>query len=45
MTMLFSVNVNFKGDKINLKESYDKQNLTLTVISYEIYETPQRLIS
>ena len=24
---------------------YDKQNLTLVVISYEIYETRQRLIS
>ena len=25
--------------KSNLKRSYDKQNLTLVVISYEIYET------
>ena len=25
--------------KYHLKESYDKQNLTLMVVSYEIYET------
>ena len=36
---------NTKGDKIPLKQAYDKQNLTLVVISYEIYETRQRLVS
>ena len=35
----------FKVIKFHLKQSYDKQNLTLMVISYEIYETHQRLIS
>ena len=38
-------NANFEGDKILFKWSYDKQNLTLVVISYEIYETRQRLVS
>ena len=28
-----------KAIKFNSKRSYDKQNLTLVVISYEIYET------
>ena len=37
--------VNFKGDKIPLKQSYDKQDVTLVVISYEIYETRPRLVS
>ena len=37
--------VQFEGDKINFKESYDKQNLSLVVISYEIYETRRRLVS
>ena len=37
--------VNFKGDKIQFKVFYDKQNLTLMVISYEISETCQRLFS
>ena len=27
-----------------VKESYDKHNLTLVVISYEIYETRQRFV-
>ena len=31
--------------KLHLKESYDKQNLTLAVISYGIYETRQKLVS
>ena len=35
----------FEGNKIQFKGSYDKQNLTLVVILYEIYETRQRLIS
>ena len=29
--------VHFEGDKIIFSESYDKKNLTLVVISYEIY--------
>ena len=33
-----------KAIKSNFKGSYDKQNLTLVVISYEIYET-SRLVS
>ena len=35
----------FKAMKSHLKQSYDKQNLTLVVISYEIYETRRRLVS
>ena len=31
----------FEGDKVPFEVSYDKQNLTLVVISYEIYETRQ----
>ena len=31
--------------KSRFKGSYDKQNLTLVVISYEIYETRRRLVS
>ena len=30
---------NFEGDKITFERSYDKQDLTLVVISYEIYQT------
>ena len=37
-TMRFLIKILFKG-------SYDKQNLTLMVISYEIYETRRRLVS
>ena len=41
-TMRFhSNNVHFKDYKM----SYDKQNLTLMVISYEIYETRRRFVS
>ena len=36
--------VHFKGDKIVFKKSYDKTNLTLVVISYEIYLTRRRLV-
>ena len=35
----------FKAIKFHLKLSHDKQNLTLIVISYEIYETRRRLVS
>ena len=33
--------VHFKGDTIVFNKSYDKKNLTLVVISYEIYLTPE----
>ena len=44
---MFSVEImsTLKMIKSSLKWSYDKQNLTLVVISYEIYETRQRLVS
>ena len=46
-TMRFHIELMFilKAIKSNYKGSYDKQNLTLMVISYEIYETGQRLVS
>ena len=34
-----------KAIKSYFKGSYDKQNLTLVVISYEIYKTRRRLVS
>ena len=34
-----------KGIKSQFNGSYDKQNLTLVVISYEIYETRPMLVS
>ena len=36
--------VHFEGDQTQFKGSNDKQNLTLVVLSYEIYETRQRLV-
>ena len=41
----FEIISSFKAIKPHLKQSYDKQNLTLVVISYEIYETRRRLVS
>ena len=43
----FSFEIMFilKAIKSCFKGSYDEQNLTLVVISYEIYETHQRLVS
>ena len=38
LSLLKAIQCNFKG-------LYDKQNLTLVVISYEIYETRRRLVS
>ena len=35
---------NLKGIKTTLNQSYDKQNLTLMIISYEINQTRQRLV-
>ena len=31
-------NVHFEGNKVPFKMSYDKHNLTLVVISYELYD-------
>ena len=42
---LIEIMLHLKAIKSHFKESYDKQNLTLVVISYAIYETPQRLVS
>ena len=46
-TICFLIEIMFILKKINSnsKGSYDKQNFTLVVISYEIYETRQRLVS
>ena len=46
-TMGFLIEIMFilKGIKFHFKGSDDEQNLTLLVISYEIYETCQRLVS
>ena len=41
---LFEIMLILKAIKSNFKGSYNKQNLTLVVISYEIYETRQRLV-
>ena len=42
---LFEIMIILKAMKSHFKESYANQNLTLMVISYEIYETRQRLVS
>ena len=34
-----------KAIKSHFRRSYDKQNLTFVVISYEIYESRRRLVS
>ena len=41
----FGIMVILKAVKSHFKGSYDKQNLTLVVISYEIYETDRRPVS
>ena len=43
-TMCFLIEIMFilKAIKSHFKRSYDKQNLTLVVILFEIYETSQR---
>ena len=43
--MYFHLELMLKAIKSRFKGSYDKQNLTLVVISYEIYETRRRLVS
>ena len=45
MRFLLEIIITLKAIKSHLKRSYDKQNLTLVVISYEIYETRRRLVS
>ena len=47
LTLCFLIEVMFilKAIKSHIKGSYDNQNLTLVVISYEIHGTCQRLIS
>ena len=45
MRFLFEIMLILKAIKSHCKEAYDKQNLTLMVISYEIYETRKRLVS
>ena len=45
MRYLVEIMLNLKAIKSYLKGSYDKQNLTLVVISYEIYEMNLRRIS
>ena len=45
-TMRFVIkNVNFEGDKISFQKGHMINNLTLAVVSYEIYETRRRLVS
>ena len=43
--ILIEIMLHLKAIKSHFKGSYDKQNLTLEVISYEIYETRRRLVS
>ena len=38
------VEIMFKGDKSSFERSYEKQNITLDVISNEIYQTRRRLV-
>ena len=45
MRFLIEFMLIFKAIKSYFKGSYDKQNLTDVVISYEIYETRRRLVS
>ena len=42
---LIEIMIILMGIKSHFKRFYDKQNLSLMVISYEIYETHQRLVS
>ena len=44
MHFLTEIMVALKAIKFNFKGSCDEKNLTLVVISYEIYETRQRLV-
>ena len=42
---LVEIMIILRAIKFHFKGSYDKQNLTLVVISYEIYETRRKLVS
>ena len=44
-TSLIEILFILKTMKSHFKGSYDKQKLTLVVVSYEIYETLHRLVS
>ena len=44
MCFLNEIMLSLKAIKSHFKGSYDKQNLTLVLISYEIYETRRRLV-
>ena len=45
MHFLIEIKLIFKAMKSSFQGSYDKRNLTLVVISYEIDETRRRLVS
>ena len=45
MHLLTEIMFSLEVTKPHFKDSYDKHNPTLKVISYEIYETRQRLVS
>ena len=45
MRFVIEIMLILKAIKSHFKGSYDKQNLTLLIISYEIYETCRRLVS
>ena len=45
MRFLVEIILTLKAIKSHFKGSYDKHNLTLMVILYEIYDTRQRLVS
>ena len=45
MRFLTEIMFSLNAIKSHFKESFDKQNLTFVVISYEIYETRRRLVS
>ena len=45
LCFLIEIIINLKAIKSHFKRSYDKQNLILVVISYEIYETRRRFVS
>ena len=42
---LIDIMINPKAITFHFKRAYDQKNLTLAVVSYEIYETRRRLIS
>ena len=44
-TLLIKIMFILKAIESHFKRLYDKSNLTIVVISYEIYETRRRLVS